>query len=91
MRFAFPCHPKGLRVHTYVVVRINLYDGLFAQAFVCVRASSRVSKHWFASHAGVVGYHRDTCPIIIFNLINQDIRDKCILKWNTVELQWLEH
>ena len=31
----------------------------------------------------VVGHHGDTSPIIIFNLIYQEIRTKCVLSWNT--------
>ena len=70
-------------MYIYVVVRINLYNELFVQAFVRVLARSGVHKQGFASHAGVVGYQRDTSPIIIFNLTNYDIRAKCVLNWNT--------
>lgn len=65
-----------------VVVRINLYNGLFVQAFVRVCAHSGLPKQGVASHAVVMGYHKDTSPTIIFNLINQEIRAKCVLSWN---------
>ena len=41
-----------------------------------MRACSGVPRQGFAFHAGVVDYHRDTGPIIIFNQINQDFRAK---------------
>ena len=36
---------------------------------------------FYAGNRGLVS-HRDTSPIIIFNLINQEIRDKSVLSWN---------
>ena len=51
--------------------RIDLYNGLYKRASMCVRAAEYLD--WFAFHAGVVGYYRDTSPIIIFNLINHRV------------------
>ena len=53
----------------YVVVRIDLYYW-FVLAFYHVRACSGVPGQGFAFRTAVVGYHRDTGPIIIFSLIN---------------------
>ena len=48
-----------------------------------MRVCSGVPRQGLAFHAGVVDYHKDTSPIIIFNLINQEIRTKCVLNWIT--------
>ena len=64
-----------------MVVRINLYNGLYKRSYMCKRAAEYLYKGSFFVRE-VVGYHRDTSPIIIFNLISQEIRTKCILSWN---------
>ena len=54
-----------------VFFRIDLYNGLYKRASMCVRAAE--NRDWFAFHAGVVVYHGDTSQIIIFNLINHRV------------------
>ena len=61
--------------------RINLYNGLFVQAFVRVSAQrSNITKVRLSCKSR--GLPQGHNSIIIFNLINQEIRSKGVLSWN---------
>ena len=61
--------------------RLCVYAHTFVYLYV------RVSVNLCLRAACTSGFHagsRDMCHITIFNLINQEIRAKCVLGWNTL-------